>query len=94
MDEGAKEGGRDDIRFHDLRHSGLTWAAATGASTAELMRRAGHGSPMAAIRDQHATEDRDRVLGDALASMATADVIALENPETDEILTKKSPVAQ
>jgi hypothetical protein len=32
---------RTDVRFHDLQHSGLTWAAATGASTAELMRRAG-----------------------------------------------------
>lgn len=33
------------LHFHDLRHSGLTWTAATGATLAELMRRAGHASP-------------------------------------------------
>src|ERR1700731_2728213 len=57
-----QEIGRPDLHFHDLRLSGLTWAAATGASTAELMLRAGHKSPAAALRYQHATEDRDRVL--------------------------------
>ena len=62
--------GRPDLRFHDLRHSGLTWAAETGASLAELMRRAGHASQGAAIRYQHATDRRDRVLADALAGMS------------------------
>ena len=62
--------GRPDLRFHDLRHSGLTWSAATGASVAELMRRAGHASQAAALRYQHATDDRDRVLADALAGLA------------------------
>src|ERR1019366_7613071 len=61
--------GRTDLHLHDLRHSGLTWAAATGATVAELMRRAGHASPAAAMRYQHATEDRDRVLADALAGL-------------------------
>jgi hypothetical protein len=76
--------GREDVRFHDLRHSRLTWAAATGASTTELMRRAGHASPMAAIRYQHATEDRDRVLADALARMAEpAEVVPLSDGTKD-----------
>jgi hypothetical protein len=35
------------------------------------MRRAGHKSPAAAMRYQHATENRDRVLADALAELAT-----------------------
>ena len=61
--------GRTDLRLHDLRHSGLTWSAATGATVAELMRRAGHASPAAALRYQHATEDRDRVLADALSAL-------------------------
>jgi integrase len=61
--------GRSDLHFHDLRHSGLTWSAATGATVAELMRRAGHASPTAALRYQHATEDRDRVLADALSEL-------------------------
>ena len=36
--------GRPDLHLHDLRHSGLTWAAASGASVAELMRRGGHAN--------------------------------------------------
>lgn len=58
--------GRTDLHLHDLRHTGLTLAAATGATTAELMHRAGHSSAAAALRYQHATQDRDRVLADAL----------------------------
>lgn len=62
--------GRPDLHLHDLRHTGLTLAAATGATTAELMLRAGHASAEAALRYQHATSDRDRVLADALAELS------------------------
>lgn len=62
--------GRPDLHLHDLRHSGLTWSAAAGATTAELMHRAGHASPAAALRYQHATADRDRAVADALAQLA------------------------
>ncbi len=65
--------GRPDLRFHDLRHSGLTWAAESGASLAELMRRAGHSSQAAAVRYQHATDRRDRALADAMAGLAERD---------------------
>jgi integrase len=61
--------GRHDLRLHDLRHTGLTLAAATGATTAELMHRAGHASAPAALRYQHATRDRDQRLSDALEGM-------------------------
>ena len=61
--------GRPDLRLHDLRHTGLTLAAATGATTAELMHRAGPASAPAALRYQHATQDRDRVLAEALGEM-------------------------
>lgn len=64
--------GRDDLRFHDLRHSGLTWSAATGASVAELMRRASHASQAAALRYQHATDERDRAIAQALSRLAQA----------------------
>jgi len=68
------------LHFHDLRHSGLTWTAATGATLAELMRRAGHATPRAALIYQHATEDRDRVLADALSKLREqAEVIHLDN---------------
>ena len=57
---------REDLHFHDLRHTGLTLAASTGATTAELMRRAGHASPDAALRYQHATLERDVHLSEML----------------------------
>lgn len=69
-DNARAAAGRPDLHLHDLRHTGLTLAAATGATTAELMHRAGHASPDAALRYQHATRDRDRVLADALAKLA------------------------
>lgn len=62
--------GRADLRIHDLRHTGLTLAAATGATTVELMHRAGHSSSVAAMRYQHATKDRDRIIADALGAIA------------------------
>ena len=56
--------------FHDLRHSALTWAAASGATVAELMHRAGHSTPAAALRYQHAPEDRDEAVARAMAALA------------------------
>jgi integrase len=61
--------GRPDLRLHDMRHTGLTLAASTGATTAELMHRAGHASAPAALRYQHASRDRDRRLSEALEGM-------------------------
>ncbi|HWD42979.1 MAG TPA: tyrosine-type recombinase/integrase [Actinomycetota bacterium] len=37
--------GLDGLRFHDLRHTAATLAAAAGATTRELMERMGHTSP-------------------------------------------------
>ena len=51
--------GLADFHFHDLRHTGNTPAAMTGASTRELMSRMGHASPRAALIYQHATRERD-----------------------------------
>ncbi len=65
--------GRPDLHLHDLRHTGNTWAAGTGASTRELMARMGHASPDAALRYQHSTADRDRAIAEALAKLAEAD---------------------
>jgi integrase len=65
--------GRPDLRFHDLRHTGATLAAATGATLAELMARLGHSTPGAAMRYQHASADRDRVIAEALSQLAATD---------------------
>jgi integrase len=62
--------GRDDLRWHDLRHSALVLAAATGATLAELMARAGHTSPQAALRYQHAAAGRDHEIAALLSKLA------------------------
>ncbi len=41
--------GLPGLHFHDLRHTGNTLAASTGASTRELMARMGHASMQAAL---------------------------------------------
>jgi integrase len=69
--------GRPDLHFHDLRHTGATLAAATGATLADLMSRLGHSTPAAALRYQHAAADRDRAVADALSGFAEAKVIPL-----------------
>lgn len=68
-----------EYHLHDLRHAGLTWTAAKGATVAELMHRAGHKSPKAAMTYQHATKDRDKALANALADLAQpAKVVKLQ----------------
>lgn len=59
--------GMEGLRFHGLRHPGNTLAAASGASTKELMARMGHASPRAALIYQHATRERDEVIARALS---------------------------
>jgi integrase len=61
---------RDDLRWHDLRHSGAVLAAATGATLAELMARLGHSTPAAAMRYQHAAHGRDRQIAKLLSKLA------------------------
>lgn len=54
------------VHLHDLRHTGNHFAAASGASTRELMHRMGHASMRAALIYQHATAERDARIADAL----------------------------
>ncbi|WP_278234772.1 site-specific integrase [Isoptericola sp. AK164] len=63
--------GRPDLRFHDLRHTGLTLAAHEGATLAELMARAGHSTAAAAMRYQHSTDSREQLIAERLAVTAT-----------------------
>ena len=62
----AKVGLPSGFHFHDLRHTGNTLAAASDASTRELMHRRGHGSMRAALIYQHATSERDREIAAAM----------------------------
>jgi len=60
----CERAGISDLHFHDLRHTGGTLAAASGASLRELMARLGHSSTRAALIYQHASRDRDRAIAD------------------------------
>ncbi len=80
-----KRAGLPDFRFHDLRHTGNTLAAATGASTKELMARMGHASMRAALIYQHASADRDAAIAVALSRLAEAGAkVAAEQQQADE----------
>jgi integrase len=69
--------GRPDLRFHDLRHTGLTMAAEVGATTKQLMRRAGHANPAMAMIYQHATDRADAELAGRLGERRSAAVADL-----------------
>jgi integrase len=58
--------GVEGLHFHDLRHTGNTLAAGTGASLRDLMTRMGHTSARAALIYQHATSDRDQAIAASL----------------------------
>jgi uncharacterized protein YjbI with pentapeptide repeats len=73
------------LHFHDLRHTGGTLTAATGATLKELMARLGHSSVRAALIYQHATRDRDQAIAQALGTFVR-DVrnAAEKQPDTGE----------
>lgn len=60
-----------DISFHDLRHTGLTLAAASGATIADLKNRHGHSTNRASLRYLHTVEGRDQHIATALSRIAT-----------------------
>lgn len=71
--EAVRLAGIEDVRPHDLRHSGATLAAATGATVRELMARLGHTSPSVAMKYQHAVKERDRAIADRMGEGLSAD---------------------
>jgi integrase len=62
----AADAGLAGVRVHDLRHTGATIAAQTGATLKELMNRIGHSTARAAINYQHAANGRDQEIASAL----------------------------
>jgi integrase len=58
-----------DLHLHDLRHTGSTWSAQSGATLKELMARIGHSSTRAAMVYQHATRERDQAIAKALDAL-------------------------
>jgi integrase len=58
--------GADGLHFHDLRHTGNHFAAASGASLRDLMARMGHDSERAAIIYQHEAQGADLAITSAI----------------------------
>lgn len=63
--------GRDDLRFHDLRHTCATMLAENGATTKQLMSFMGHHTSKAALIYQHATTGKLTALAAKVAREAT-----------------------
>jgi integrase len=61
--------GREDLTWHDLRHTGATLAYSVGSSTAEVQARLGHTTLRAAQIYAHAAADSDRILAQRLDAM-------------------------
>ena len=71
--EARERAGRPDMRFHDLRSTGLTWRAIDGATLKELMDAGGHADPRTAMIYQHAADGRRREIVDKLGSRLLPD---------------------
>jgi integrase len=64
--------GAEGLHFHDLRHTGNTFAAAAGAGIKDLMARMGHDSERAAMIYQHQARGADKTITSAIdAHIAT-----------------------
>jgi integrase len=57
------------LHFHDLRHTGNTWAAEIGANLRDLMDLMGNATTRAALIYVHKSAGRDKVIADALSKM-------------------------
>ncbi|WP_328524555.1 tyrosine-type recombinase/integrase [Kribbella sp. NBC_00359] len=65
--KGASLTGR--VHFHDLRHTGNTWAAESGATLRELMERMGHASSRAALIYLHTNDGRHKGVAQAMSEL-------------------------
>jgi integrase len=64
--------GQPELHLHDLRHTGNTFAAETGATLRELMDRMGHRSTRAALIYLHARDHRDKMIATGIDRMVSA----------------------
>jgi integrase len=64
--------GAPGLHFHDLRHTGNTIAAQSGASLRDLMDRMGHDSVRAAMIYQHGTSEAGKAIANSLDARTEA----------------------
>jgi integrase len=65
--------GAPGLHFHDLRHTGNTFAAASGAGLRDLMARMGHDSERAALIYQHEARGADAAITNAIDAHVDAE---------------------
>ena len=65
--------GAKGLHFHDLRHTGNTFAASSGAGLRDLMARMGHDSERAAMIYQHEARGADQAITNAIDSHVQAE---------------------
>ncbi|MFF5635520.1 tyrosine-type recombinase/integrase [Streptomyces sp. NPDC012825] len=75
-----------EFRFYDLRHTGNTLAADTGAKLKDLMVRAGQSSERAQLIYQHSTQAHQRKLADAIDATVRSKRASI-HPGTDATAT-------
>ena len=65
--------GMPGLHFHDLRHAGNHFAAASGAGLQDLMARMGHDSERAALIYQHEARGADKRITGAIDAHVQAE---------------------
>jgi integrase len=73
------------LRFHDLRHTAATMAAASGTTLKALMARIGHASVAAALRYQHVTDGQDEAIVRFLEGLAPRPSVPNSNPQSPPV---------
>ena len=65
--------GAEGLHFHDLRHTGNTFASSGGAGIKDLMARMGHDSERAALIYQHEARGADKMITDTIDAHVEAE---------------------
>ena len=73
LTSGAKEAGVPEIRFHALRHSGLSWAYQAGFTPLQICERSGHAKGSKVLWNYlHNLASGDKEIAEKLESLVTA----------------------
>ena len=86
--------GLDTLRWHDLRHTGATAFARSGATIKEVQARLGHATVEAAMVYQHATAERDRDIAARMGGAITAPLTVATGPQLRSISDNPALSAQ
>ena len=79
-EQARRKAGLETVRFHDLRHFAATMFASTGASTKEIMSRGGWKSVTMVVRYEHASDERDALLAEALNPFTQSGIVVPLGP--------------